>query len=423
MRLISIGASFFANVRHLYQVRRQHRHYRAIARRLSAKNGPLRVVFFVSQPQMWSSDSLYERLRADLRFFPEIIVFPNHEAGTDARASSCESANLFFVEKNFSVRKGYDPDSKRFLSLAEIEPDIVFFDQPHMGLPEEISYGAVSQTALTCYIPYGFEVSRLNEWSFGTDFHNRVWRIFSQTDWQRNQFFRYGAISAANVAVVGYPKFDDYTSPLPADAYRFWKQGRNAKRRVIWAPHWSIGGNNVLNYGTFCEYAETLLLLASRYPQIDWVVKPHQRLYVELCCQNVMTPSEVRSYFERWRLLPNADVYDGGSYIDCFRTSDALITDCGSFLPEYLPTGKPILHLIHPKSKGYNEFGAAVVKTLYSVSLQEDLSLLFFNVIVQGDDPMKKLREQAVHSLGLSLGGAGERIYRCICEATSDTNK
>jgi len=50
-----------------------------------------------------------------------------------------------------------------------------------------------------------------------------------------------------------------------------------------------------------------------------------------------MTLNEVESYYAEWHNLSNGFVYDEGDYFNIFKSSDALITDCGSFLAEYLP--------------------------------------------------------------------------------------
>lgn len=389
--------------------------YNQVLRKIKSKKAPIKVVFFVTQPQLWSADSLCRHFRDDSRFTFEAIAFPNHEAGTSGMESTCHKTYDFFDKKNIPVRIGFDGKKSVFIRFSEIDADIVFFDQPWMGLPGDLSYPAISKKALICYIPYGFEVSPLKTWCFGTDFHNCAWRIFSQTHWHKTQFRNYGSVGGTNVVVTGYPKFDDYDLPLSANSYRYWKRGNAAKKRVIWAPHWSFGSDNVLNYGTFDIYAKALLALATQNSAIDWLVKPHQRLVYELINKKIMTSQEVDAYFKEWQDLLNGSLYESGSYIECFQTSDLLITDCGSFLPEYVPTGKPILHLVNPNSKGYNEFGKEIVRTLYTVRSTSELNNLFEDVIIYGNDHMNTKRSPVAHKTRLTVN-AGYCIYRVLSE-------
>ena len=45
-----------------------------------------------------------------------------------------------------------------------------------------------------------------------------------------------------------------------------------------------------------------------------------------------------------------------------FAASCAMMSDTGSFLMEYLVTGKPVLYLVNPHGLGLNEEGEAVVR-------------------------------------------------------------
>ena len=56
-----------------------------------------------------------------------------------------------------------------------------------------------------------------------------------------------------------------------------------------------------------------------------------------------MNEFEYDEYVAQWNNLPNAYLYNKGNYIELFKTSDLLITDCSSFLLEYMPTLKPII--------------------------------------------------------------------------------
>jgi len=67
------------------------------------------------------------------------------------------------------------------------------------------------------------------------------------------------------------------------------------------------------------------------------VFKPHPRLKYELVQHGIMTMAEADEYYDAWRSIPNASVYEQGNYFGLFVESTLMITDCISFLGEYLP--------------------------------------------------------------------------------------
>jgi len=125
----------------------------------------------------------------------------------------------------------------------------------------------------------------------------------------------------------------------------------------------------------------------------------------------LMTKEEVDSYFETWSSLENAKVSWDGDYFDIFKTSDAMITDCGSFLAEYLPTKKPILHLINKQSIGYNEVGNKIAKSLYRIENFNELVKVFESVVLKEEDDKFQDRIEALKVVPVNENGAGMAIY------------
>ena len=74
----------------------------------------------------------------------------------------------------------------------------------------------------------------------------------------------------------------------------------------------------------------------------SWVFRPHPMLRAGAVQQGVFkSEEEYDNYLEMWNELPNAQVIEGGMYVDIFETSDAMILDSVSFLAEYLYMHKP----------------------------------------------------------------------------------
>ena len=105
-----------------------------------------------------------------------------------------------------------------------------------------------------------------------------------------------------------------------------------------------------------------------------------------------MTKVQMEDYFKQWENLPNAQIIEGGNYFDMFRTSDMLITDSCSFLSEYLPLGKPVIHLISNSSSGLNGFGNKITQGYYKALNLNDLKRYIDEVLINNNDTLKDLR-------------------------------
>jgi CDP-glycerol glycerophosphotransferase (TagB/SpsB family) len=204
------------------------------------------------------------------------------------------------------------------------------------------------------------------------------------------------ANAGRNCIVTGYPKLDAYINNSRIVKNRF-KNSDISIARIIYAPHHSF--SNRLSFATFQWNGRELLEYARVHPETSWVFKPHPRLKYELVASGFMTLQEANDYYSAWNNLQNTCVYDQGDYIDLFVESSALVTDCISFIGEYLPSGHPVILLVNPESAGYNEFGKAVIAHYYQVkdivSLREKLDL----VAINGNDSFREQRISDVQTI------------------------
>jgi hypothetical protein len=77
-----------------------------------------------------------------------------------------------------------------------------------------------------------------------------------------------------------------------------------------------------------------------------------------------------------------------------FLSSDALIHDCGSFMAEYLITGKPSLFMIRKESvmEQWSTFGSEAINVHYQSRNKQQLIDFIENIVLQEQDDMKKNR-------------------------------
>ena len=97
-------------------------------------------------------------------------------------------------------------------------------------------------------------------------------------------------------------------------------------------------------------------------------------------------------------------------YFDIFKTSDLMITDCCSFLAEYLPTEKPLIRLINRKSKPLNFLGDKITSEYYYAHNKEELNTLF-KELKAGNDYKKEERLKLVQEVIDLNNPAENKIY------------
>ncbi|AMD00097.1 CDP-glycerol glycerophosphotransferase family protein [Halomonas chromatireducens] len=372
----------------------------------------IRVLFLVRENQKWGAQSLYEELEKDIAFEPVVVVAPLKQLGRSVGKTQLLQLGenySFFKNKNMNVELGYDQGRKCFIPLKTFFPDVVFYDQPY-GLSYSHRIEVVSRYALTCYIPYGYGLYLAREsGQLSSNFFPLIWRVYLESrgllnGWDDSPIVEYG-----NYIYLGYPKMDALLSQLPRSRHAGSRMGESvsSEKVVVFAPHHSLESGHHNQYATFPWSGEDVLELARGTPQFRWVFKPHPRLKYTLVKSGTMKADEVEKYYKSWRMLPNAEIVDDGDYLEILKHSDAMITDCGSFLLEYLITGKPLIHLVNSDSQGYSSFGEEVVRNFYKAVDGESLSVLFERVVVNGDD---FLYEERIRNVCLPSGVAGREI-------------
>ena len=381
---------------------------------------PVRIGFVVSSSARWNGDSLLEAIAADpsLTSVGVVALGPNERGGDLAcRRADYLEQRRFFEKRQFDALVDlYDVAIGESLPIEDVEVDVVFYEMPWgmNDFPRRMA-GRV----LNVYMHYGFMMMANHEMHYYmASFHAYLWRYFTQTESHRRPHIEHDPTAADRAVVTGYPKLDVYTSP-DAQVVDPWPEliGGNAvedaDKRVIYAPHHSLGRDG-LGMSTFGWSHATAVELAEQTPSSVWVYKPHPKLRYSVVSSEVMTESEYATYLRGWQGSPRTAVYDSGDYFDLFRTSDALITCCGSFLAEYLPTGRPIIWLVSEATVGLNRVGERLADSFYVVRNEEELRETFNMVVVEGVDPLRDKRLEAIDMILPSRDGAARQVLREI---------
>ena len=386
------------------------KNYNNVLFRLSKKinnNEPLNVVFIVSENQKWGYQSLYDLFKNDKLFKPLILINLHrdiHKRKIKRKLNISENVE-FFKQKGLDLDLLYE--DKKYKNLFAFNPDIVFYDQ-QWGLVTKYKPFNVSKYALTCFVPYGF--SMLNyKGDYNNHFHRYLFKYFIPYESNIKRFESYRKGNSYNCEVVGYPKFDSYNDEKTIDLTLYWKIPQNKK--IIYAPHHSFAKNS-LKMATFDKNGKFILEYAKSHPETTWIFKPHPCFYSSVIKNKVMTKQELDNYYSEWSKI--GKVYKSGDYLEIFKTSDLMVTDCCSFLGEYLPTLKPLIRLSRTDSTPLNSTGREIVDNYYEVFNNKELNEMLNKIVKITEDEKSQTRKECCEKLFKSNAFIAEKIINII---------
>jgi hypothetical protein len=319
--------------------------------------------------------------------------------------------------------------------LNRLSSDIIFRDSPYCEqMDTSIKGDTLSRlrgSPKICHIPYGMLLGVVEEKYFAHPFFNKCWKIFLDSEFKKKLVGKFYNEKVLNdkFIVSGYPKHDAYLVNHVSHSNISWGT-INVKeniKKIIWAPHWSVSHYNYLKardhnqehgYSTFMKYKNYFLSILDKYKNLNIIMRPHPGLFNTLIELNHMTSNEVEDYKREFCSKNNGQIIPDGTYMDLFKMSDAMITDCSSFLGEYLPSGHPVLHLKRNLSPGFNEQGTNIINSYYSASDKEHIDEFIKDVVFSGKDPLAELRRSVLEKyLYINNKGAGKFIKEYIHES------
>lgn len=343
----------------------------------------LKVVFYVYDSCKWKCQTIYDEMLKNPRFEPLIIVTKNVAKNLDNPSYQTKEEIIetfeFFKSKGMNVELGYDFDKNKHIPFEKFNPDIIIYQHPWYV---ETSQGPVvcSKFALTAYVPYDIPTTVLPS-EYNLRFYQYVENFYVFNNELKEFYAPRMDNKGINLKAVGVPSLDMLT------------EQKNQKNYVIYAPHWTINHANTIAYGTFTDNGQFILDYAKKHPEYNWVFKPHPMLKKAIIDNKFMTQEEVENYYSEWGKLGKA-CYDG-DYYDIFNDSKLMITDCSTFLIEYLVTGNPIIRLVSKNAPDYNINAQIAVENCYNSENNSDLEQILDTVLIKELDTMKEARIEA----------------------------
>jgi len=384
--------NYYRIVRRFYRWKRQKCLYYKAVRRIKDSNRPLNVIFLVLYSSVWKYDSVYQLMEKDSLFNPLILVCPVMDCSIEQKLAILNTSYDDLYCRGYNVRKAFNEKTGVFVEIDSLNPDILFYSS-QWDVHYDIRYQSYTLNRyLKCYVNYTYNNVPF-EWSIASQFQGRMWMYFSECEDNMKLALSFNQHEFNNMRVVGYPMYDEIISTK--ETGRDWKVNNKNLKRIIWAPHHTIPGRDgLIKFSTFLEYADIMLSLADKFKnEVQFVFKPHPQLIDGLYNYEDWGRERTDEYYKKWADGENTAIVNG-TYVDLFKSSDAMIHDCGSFLLEYLYTQKPVMYLSNnSREVQSNSVGKRAYFCHYHGITADDIENFIIHVVIQGKDTMIEKRK------------------------------
>lgn len=377
------------------------------------RNGRIRALFIIHDLASWKSELLYREMLMHPRFEPLICVTASREEDDTA------AIRRYLDERGY----GYGTLGRRGSLRRAFNPDIIFYQKPYDRLLPHRMELRRNLYALSCYVNYAFH-SIDEPWVYDSSIFANSWQVYFENDAAAVGYRKQMGPLARNLRITGLPMMDELNMPVHCFMDP-WKAQPGPRKRVIIAPHYSIG-DSYTRQSTFLEYFDFLPELAQRYADtVQFAFKPHPLLRERLYA--LWGRERTDEYYAQWDRMPNAQLFEG-RYIDLFKYSDAMVHDCVSFAIEYHYTLNPVLFVYREDwedlESSLNGFALEARRLNYKARSREDM-VAFIEDVLRGTDPLRPARETfyrfflatgqgAVTGSSQGFGGASTNIIAAI---------
>lgn len=352
----------------------------------------INFTFLIMNDSMNTAKPLIRKLGNDQNYNISIIVIPcmvlEKEKMLEQYIKTIAYCKNTF--SNIKIIDGFDINSNKVLDISE-DIDIVCTQTPYERqlhyfyrvdnfykkniLPIHVFYGCVSADL------FSQNILLLENEVY------KYWKAFVDNEYIVNYAKTHLKNKGNNLITTGYLKMEEL---------KFYKKTNKINKTIILAPHHNIGDKNLsLPLSTFLKFSDTYLSIIQKYPNISFVFRPHPLLKNTLESDNYWGKEKTKKYFDKINSFKNAIYQDGGDYLQTFLDSDGIITDCGSFLMEYLYIDSPGCYLLKNQSATdaiFNEFGQKCLNHYYLAYDEKDIFNYIDDVILNNNDVKKDQR-------------------------------
>jgi hypothetical protein len=372
----------------------------------------LKAVFLVSNASMFSAKPLFRAMLNDDIFDPSVVVVPDlrwKDSDLVGIMEACrESLSVDIPEERLTV--AVQDELGRWDDVLK-DAAVVCYSTPYelSNFRYNQRY-AVGRSFLPVCVNYGYYRSIYDRDVMGLSSYAYMWKAFFECDYTMEEYARYSILKGSNAEKVGYVKMDALADVEVAP---------RGRKRVLVALHHSVDGgtNRQLSLANFFRYADYFMQLPDRYPEIDFVFRPHPFLFKVISRPGMWGQERVDAYVENLKKKPNVIWSDGGDYFREFAESDGCIQDCGSYLVEYFYTGKPCCYMLKSPEDIETKFAPLGRKCLEHCYIAYDTDAIdgfVRNVIMSGNDPKAAARAEFAKTVTVNHPHAADTALESI---------
>lgn len=364
----------------------------------------IRVGFFIIEVFQYAS--VYESMLKSEFFEPFIVVVPD-VMRKEIMEETMQRTYDQLSAKYPRVYMGYDLQTERYIDFSD-KLDIVFFGNPYsrMAHPYHFIWHMLNRNILTCFQNYGYFTLLFGRVHIASQpFFNACWRVFTDSEENYQDLVQHQKRRGANAHVTGYFKMDQLAE-IETEA--------SERPRILLCPHHTIDFKQ-LQLSNFLRFADFFLELPAKYPEVDFIFRPHQLLHYNLT--QYWSQEKADEYYEKMMAHPNVRHDTGQDYMKTFVNSDAIIHDCGSFTAEYLFVNKPSCYMLKDEEevrKTFLPIGQMCLEQYYLAYDEQDICRFIEDVVLKGNDPLKEQRTAFSEKLKYNYPHAGEKVVEYI---------
>lgn len=393
-----------------------------LVERVSCKDR-INVVFLALNTSMWRYDGVYRKLQADKRYNPVILTAMRTNESQEEQIADQNQMLEYFSAKGYKVLPGLDVNAQKWLDIKDLTPDIVFYTQQYsIALAPQYNCDIVKEYALICFAPYSLPLVT-EEHNYNLEIHNYAWLNFMISRYYLDIGRKYSYIGCSNAVPVGYGVGEEVAAAMERRGCDSVWHKVDGRKKVIWAPHHTIGVCKGFQIGAFLEICDEMLRLRDEYQDsIVFAFKPHPMMLTKLYRE--WGKERADAYYRNWAEGVNSFLADG-MYIDLFAQSDAMIHDSSSFICEYIYTNKPVAYTYRKawEAPSYNEIGMEALKVHYGIYEESEIKGFFDDVVLAGNDTLEPMRKTfAKHFLNDGTGSFSENVVNEIRKRINTVN-
>ena len=359
-----------------------------------SKGEKINVAFYVNMISMFPAQPLLDCLLKHKAYNPFIILAPDFRFGNELVAKMQDEAEQELLKKynkNIINKIPIKPEEDNF-DLDNI--DIIVYPYLYNVSHEKfkIPY-IIEKNILPFFVGYGYFRSTY-------DFKNIIarreysyfWKTIAENRFNFEAIKTSSVLGGKNTLLMGYCKMDNYEKI---------KSGvvKNKQKTIMIAPHHSVSGgyNDILSLSNFERYSDLFLQLPKKYPDIHFIFRPHPALFILLRKEKFWGDEKVDAYLKKMTSYSNVTYSTKGDYFVEFAKSDGLISDCGSYLPEYFYTGKPQCYMLKSPIDiryKFSTVGKMCLENCYLAYDEQAIIDFIENVIIAENDYKKDERQK-----------------------------